>query len=108
MAQEQDQKARREAMKRLRAQRKDKISAASARMKEQKRAIEAITRVLKEGAKTVPQVSEETGISTSEVLWYIAALRKYGQVAEGEKDGSYFLYELVHKAQGAESSEAEE
>lgn len=108
MAQAQEKKGHKEAMKQLRAERKEKIAAASARMKEQKKAIKAITEVLKYGGKTVPQIAEQTGMGASEVLWYIAALKKYGQIVEGKQDGSYFQYELAQQPPAEERSEAEE
>jgi predicted Rossmann fold nucleotide-binding protein DprA/Smf involved in DNA uptake len=82
-----------EAMKRLRAARKQTIKAAAARMKEQKKAIKAIKERLEDQAGTVPEIAEATGITTSEVIWYLAALKNYGQVIEREKDGSYFRYQ---------------
>jgi DNA-binding IclR family transcriptional regulator len=64
-------------------------------VKEQKKAIDAVKEQLKEGAMTVPELAEGAGMSTAEAMWYVAALKKYGEIAEGEKDGSYFRYELV-------------
>jgi hypothetical protein len=29
------------------------------------------------------------------VLWFIATLKKYGEIAEGDKDGGYFRYYLA-------------
>ena len=82
-----------EAMKELRAARKQIIKTAAARMKEQKKAIKAIKEQLEDTAGTVPEIAEATGIPTSEVMWYLAALRNYGQILEGEKDGGYFRYQ---------------
>ncbi len=87
-----------EAMKKLREERKEKIAAASAKMKEQKKIIKAIKDALKDGGKTVPQVAEQVGMSSSEVFWYIAALKKYGDIIEGDKDGAYFQYKLADSA----------
>jgi Fic family protein len=86
---------RKQAIQKLREERKEKIASAAARMKEQKRAIKAIKETLKKGGLTVPQISEKTGMAPSDILWTITALRKYGEVAEAEKDGSYFRYRLV-------------
>ena len=43
---------------------------------------------------SVPQLAEQTGISAHEVLWHIAAMRKYGLVEETGTDesGDYYLY----------------
>jgi hypothetical protein len=40
-------------------------------------------------------VAEGTGMPSCKVLWYIATLKKYGEVLEGEKVGSYFRYSLA-------------
>ena len=84
-----------EAMKKLRAARKPTIKAAAARMKKQRKAVKAIREQLADKAGTVPEIAEATGIPSSEVLWYLAALKNYGQILEGEKEGSYFRYEWV-------------
>ena len=58
----------------------------------------AIGKALAEGPQTVPQLAEATGLPTDEVFWHVISMRKYGQVAEGEKDGQYFQYVLQKKA----------
>jgi len=83
------------AMKRLREKRKGEIAAASARIKEQNKAIRSIQDALKGNDRTVPELGEATGMPASEVLYYLATLKKYGLVLEGAKDGSYFRYTLA-------------
>ena len=90
-----DKKEKKEAMKKLRNERKKFIKAAAVKVKEQNRVIKAIKEQLKDKPGTVPEIAEETGIQSSEVLWYLASLKKFGQIVEGEKDGAYFRYELV-------------
>jgi predicted transcriptional regulator len=92
---DQDKKAKREALKKLRNSRKEWITGAVAKVKEQKKALKAIKGQLKEGVETVPRIAEATGIPADRVLWYIAALKKYGEIGESEKDGSYFRYVLT-------------
>ncbi|MBC2709521.1 MAG: winged helix-turn-helix domain-containing protein [Desulfosarcina sp.] len=92
---EQDKQAKKAAMKGLRVERKTFIKVASAKMKLQKKAIQAILDQLKNGAQTVPAIAAATGASTAETLWYMAALKKYGEIKEAEKDGGYFKYELA-------------
>jgi len=46
-------------------------------------------------AKTVPEIAQATEILPSQVLWYVATMKKYGLVSEGEKDGDYFKYQLT-------------
>jgi predicted transcriptional regulator len=86
---------KKEAMKRLRESRKEKIAAASALSKKHRKAMEAIKNILKGGGRTVPQMAEATGMQSSEVFWYIAAMKKYGEIAEGDKEGSNFRYGLA-------------
>jgi predicted transcriptional regulator len=85
---------KKEAMKQLRQARRHTIQAATIRMKEQQKAIKAIKAELQEGERTVPELAAAIGLPADSVLWYIMALKKYGQVAEGEAEGSYFRYRL--------------
>lgn len=83
-----------EALKKLKAARKEQIAAVTARMKEQRRAVKAIKASLAEAHLTVPEIAAATGLPASEVLWYVATLKKYGEILEGAKDGSYYRYRL--------------
>ena len=89
---------KKEAMKKLRESRKHIIKATSARVKEQRKAIKAIKEQLQDEARTVPEIAEATGLASSEVLWFIATLKKYGEIVEGDKDGGYFRYSLAKAA----------
>jgi len=94
---------RKEALKELRSERKDVISAVSTKVKEQKQAIKAIKKALQDGGRTVPEIAVVTDLPSSEVFWYLMALKKYGEVLEGAKVGSYFRYLLaVEEAQKTE------
>ncbi len=86
---------RKEALQKLRQARKPTIAAAVARRKEQQQAIKAIKAELQQGDRTVPEIAAATGFSPDTVLWYLAALKKYGEVGEGQQDGSYFRYRLT-------------
>ena len=56
----------------------------------------AITKVLKEGPKTVPEIAEATGIPKDEIFWHLMTMHKYGLVEPEEKDEEgYFRYRLV-------------
>jgi predicted Rossmann fold nucleotide-binding protein DprA/Smf involved in DNA uptake len=83
-----------EALKALKAARKAQITAATGRMKEQRRALKAIKQQLNEAELTVPELAAATGLPASEVLFYVASLKKYGEVLEGAKAGSYYRYRL--------------
>ena len=81
-------------LKKLKAARKEQIAAATARMKEQRRAVKAIKGRLEGAELTVPEIAAATGLPVFEVLWYVATLKKYGEILEGPKDGSYYRYRL--------------
>ena len=89
---------KKEAMKKLRERRRHLIKVTSTRVKENRKAVKVIKEQLKDEARTVPEIAEATGLASSEVLWFIATLKKYGEVVEGEKDGSYFRYHLAEAA----------
>ena len=92
---EEERTEKKEAMKKLRQSRKPIIKATSARVKENKKTIKAIKEQLRDEARTVPEIAEATGLGSAEVLWFIATLKKYGEILEGDKDGSYFRYCLA-------------
>jgi hypothetical protein len=83
-----------EALKRLKATRKAQIVTATGRMKEQRRAVQAIKAHLAGVELTVPEIAAGTGLPVSEVLWHVATMKKYGEILEGPKAGSYFRYRL--------------
>jgi hypothetical protein len=97
-----------EALKKLKATRKEQIAATTARMKEQRQAVKAIKQQLEGTELTVPEIAAATGLAASEVLWYVASLKKYGEILEGPKAGSYFRYRLAQvEATEAEAGPAE-
>ena len=89
-----ESESRKEALKKLKGARKEQIAAATARMKEQRRAVKAIKAHLEGTELTVPEIAAATDLPVSEVLWYVATLKKYGEILEGAKDGSYYRYRL--------------
>jgi predicted transcriptional regulator len=91
-------KKKKEAMKKLLSDRKERVTKASAIVKEQKKERKAITEHLENQPATVPEISKATGLPSGKVLWYLATLKKYGGLIEGEKDGSYFRYMLTETA----------
>ncbi|WP_319406736.1 hypothetical protein [uncultured Desulfosarcina sp.] len=92
---EQDKQAEKAVMKKLREERAPFIKSASAKMQIQKKKIQAIKDQLKDGAQTIPAIAAATGGTTAETLWYVASLKKYGEIKEAQKDGGYFKYELA-------------
>ena len=92
---ESNKNSRKEAMKTLRAARKEWIQKASAIMKSQKKKLKSINEHLEKGPATIPEIAETSGLPPHEVLWFMAALKKYGKIVESEKDGGYFRYALT-------------
>ncbi|HZE20465.1 MAG TPA: hypothetical protein VE082_00285 [Desulfobaccales bacterium] len=83
-----------EALKKLRQSRKEQIVAATSRMKKHRQAVKAIRENLAGVELTVPEIAAATGLPPSEVLWYVASLKKYGEILEGPKAGDYYRYRL--------------
>ncbi len=83
-----------QALKELRTKRKDSIERAKKSIKRQNKIIKDIKEQIKTNGKTIPEIAEHINLPPSQVLLYIATLRKYGMVAEREKDGDYFKYQM--------------
>jgi len=100
----QDRDIRKNALKELRKFRKQEIAEVSRRVKEQRKNIQAIMESFEEQAGTVPEIARATGFSPANVLWYLATLKKYGQVTETEKTDSYYRYQTVEGKGDASTS----
>jgi hypothetical protein len=85
----------RAALKSLRERRGADLEATQAQLKEQIRVNRDLTRLLEAGPKTVPALAEALGMPTDKVFWHLIAMKKYGQIAEGEQDGDYFQYRII-------------
>lgn len=83
-----------EALQQLRQDRKPHIEKARQSIQEQVKIIKAVKTQIETAAKTVPAIAQALGMETAVVLVFISALRKYGEVVEGPKDGAYFTYQL--------------
>ncbi|MGD2099416.1 MAG: hypothetical protein PVG35_17705 [Desulfobacterales bacterium] len=81
-----------EALKKLREERRVWVDNAKQSIKAQNQIIKQIKAQIADSAKTVPEIAQATGMPASQVLLYIAGLKKYGLLAEAEKDGDYFKY----------------
>lgn len=53
-----------------------------------------LTACLKQGPRTVPEIARETEIDSSDIMWHLMALKRYGIVEEGERRGDYLEYRL--------------
>jgi len=80
----------------LRKQHRDSVKEAQVMLKEQQSKRKAISRAMQGAPKTVPQIAEATGLPAYEVLYYVAAMKKYGDVVEVGLDENYeyYLYRL--------------
>ena len=84
-----------EGLKKLREEHKETVERAQALLKEQKRIQQAICKAVRERPKTVPEIAEEVGLPTHEVLWHVTASKKYGVLVEAGMCGDYPLYQRV-------------
>ncbi len=85
-----------ERLKRLREERRQRIGEIAGRVRRQKEDLKKIRDHLAaagEGA-TPPRVAGETGMEVSRVMWYLATMKRYGEVREGAKEGGWFRYLL--------------
>ena len=89
-----DNDAKKTNMKKLRVQRKTLIAAASSKMKTQKKDIKAIKEFLNSQASTIPDIADGIDLPQDKTLWYIATMKKYGQIVEDQKQGAFFKYAL--------------
>jgi hypothetical protein len=85
--------SRSESLKRLREMHGATVARTQALFREQKQMQNAICQFVRESPKTVPEIAEAIGKPTHEVLWFVAALRKYGIVVEAGMCGDYPLYQ---------------
>jgi hypothetical protein len=95
-----DARRRAELLATLRGQRGEYLKQAQALLKEQRATRKALQRAMSGGPKSVPQLAKSAGIPAHVVLWHVAAMKKYGLVAEAGMDegGDYYLYELSTEA----------
>jgi hypothetical protein len=84
-----------DALKQLRQERKVFIERARKAVKAQNKIIKDIKAQLAGEGATVPAIARALKMKTADVLLYVSALRKYGEVVEGPKDGDYFKYRMA-------------
>jgi len=92
-------KARTKMLANLRKQHRDSVKEAQVLLKEQQSKRKAISRAMQGAPKSVPQIAEASGIPAHEVLYYVAAMKKYGDVVEAGLDENYeyYLYRLAQE-----------
>jgi predicted transcriptional regulator len=82
-------------LKALREKRKATIARARNSIKANNKTLKSIREQIAEEPKTVPEIAQALGLDTAKVLLFVSALKKYGEVAEGPKEGDYFKYGLA-------------
>ena len=90
-------------LKKLRDERGATVDAAVERNKLRQAARKRVRGALVVGPATVPSLAADTGLATKEVLWHVAAMRKYGDVVESGMDRDYCTYSLVAKVDGSKA-----
>ena len=91
--------SRGEMLKALRAQHAASVERTQALFREQKQLQQAICQFIRATPKTVPDIAAELGKPAHEILWFVAALRKYGIVVEAGMCGDYPLYQRAEEVQ---------
>jgi len=94
-----------EKLKALREERKDLLDRNKERLKKQNQEVNLIKQALKDAPLTVPEIADATKLAADKVLWYVSALKKYGEINEGELTGAYFKYILVSKSTAKDEPE---
>ena len=96
-----DAKKRTELLVELRKQNRDAVKTAQDLLKVQQTARKALERALSGGPHTVPQLAQATSMPAHEVLWHMAAMKKYSEVAEAGTDeaNEYYLYRSTKEVQ---------
>ncbi len=84
----------------MRKQHEEQVKAAQELLKAQMAARKTLHEALQGGPLAVPQLAQATGMSTHDVLWHMAAMKKYGTVEETGLDDNdeFYLYGLVKGA----------
>jgi predicted transcriptional regulator len=86
-------------LRQLREEHGPSVERTQALIREQKHMQQAICQFIDETPRTVPEVAAEITKPTHEVLWFVAALKKYGIVVEAGMCGDYPLYQRAKVAQ---------
>jgi predicted transcriptional regulator len=62
--------------------------------KEQRETRKALQSALKAGPRTVPELARETNLPSHKVMWYLMAMKRYGELVEAGEAGDYVKYAL--------------
>lgn len=89
-----DAKSRGAFLKQLREAHQESVAQTQELLKEQKAIRREICQVIRDTAKTVPEIAAATGLPANEVLWHVTAMKKYALVMEMGMCGEYYLYQM--------------
>jgi predicted transcriptional regulator len=91
--------SRGEILKGLREKHAATVERTQVLFREQRTMQQSICQFIRDTPKTVPEIAAEIGKPSHEVLWFVAALKKYGIVVEAGMCGDYPLYQRAKEAQ---------
>lgn len=91
-------------LKALREERGDIIDRNKELLKKQNSETGLIKKCLKDGSKTIPELSKETGLKSDLVLYYVSTMKKFGEISEAGHEKGYFRYSLVEKKKAVKKS----
>jgi hypothetical protein len=94
-----------EAMKALRAERKEAVDRASAIARKTRKELKAVREHLAGSNATVPEIAQAVGLPSARTLWLVASMKKFGEIVEVEKDGDFYRYTLVGSSESPRESE---
>jgi predicted transcriptional regulator len=80
----------------LRKQHGESVKQAQELLKVQQAARKTLSRAMQAGPRSAPQLAAASGLAAREVLWHLAAMKKYGLIEEAGMDDAeeYYLYRL--------------
>ncbi len=85
-------KQRTQLLKELREKHQSTVDQTQALLKENGKVERDILKLITEESKTVPVIASTLDLPTHRILWFLTALKKYGQISEDGMDGEYVLY----------------
>jgi hypothetical protein len=62
--------------------------------------LSAIKKILQDGAKTVPEIAAAVRLPSADVLWFVNAMRKYGDAVITGDDNGYKKYAIKDSQHG--------
>jgi predicted transcriptional regulator len=89
--------SRAELLKQLRTTHAESVKRAQELLKEQKKMQQELCAFFREKPRTVPEAAQAAGIPADKVLWFVAAMKKYGIVVEAGMCGDYPLYQKAEE-----------